>query len=952
MLLLPRTSDALVALFAVLRVGAAYLPADPDYPPRRLAFLLADADLGLVITTTALAAGLPPEPGVEAVLLDDPVTLSQLNRDPGPIPWPDLSPDDRLCLIYTSGSTGTPKGAVITHRGMVNLFHHHRTEMIEPETAATGKGQLRVALTASLAFDTSWEGLIWLLAGHELHFVNDDIRRDPGELLRYVDEQQIDFLDVTPTYAEELLSAGLLDDSRHRPAVIALGGEAAGPTLWSALREVPGIAAYNLYGPTECTVDAVWARLSDSPTPVIGRPVSNGRCYVLDPAGRLLPPGATGELYLAGTPVGGGYLDRAELTAARFVPDPFAAAPAVRYRTGDLARWRPDGLLEYLGRADDQVKIRGFRIEPGEIEVALLAHPDVAQAAVIVRADPSGTDRLVAYVVPTPGTVVPEPAGLRRHVAEQLPDYMVPPIYVPLERLPVNVNGKLDRAALPAPSTVLPALGQAPRSERERILCALFAEALTVPAVGPEDDFFALGGHSLLVARLLSGIRAEFGSKLTIRDIFEAPTAASLLVRMNQAAPAATHPWAGIDLAAEVALDPAIVASAADPMVVGVPRAVLLTGATGFLGAFLLRELLDRTAAQIHCLVRAEDEAAALERIRQSLRGRRLGEDGIERVVAVPGDLSVPALGLSPPAFERLGDEIDLVVHNGAWVNHLEPYRRLRAANVGGTAEVLRLAATGRLKPVHFVSTGDTAVATDGNPPVLAEGRRVRPESLLVNGYVASKWVAEGLVLTAAERGLPVTVHRPSRVSGDSRTGAGNPIDALWSLIRAMVVLNAAPDAEDVLGYADLVPADWVAAVIVQLALTGSSRITGNTFHLTSPRPTALATVLNRLRERGHVLQPMTVDGWRSRLAAAAEQSADQGDYTLTMATAHALATAGNGPPLRFGRDHLTFALADTPLPFPDLDGAGLNAYLDYFVEVGYFPAPGARPAERSGGAV
>jgi amino acid adenylation domain-containing protein len=493
-LVLPRTSDAVVALLAVLKAGAAYVPIDPDYPARRVATIIADSR--------------------PVVVLEE---LPALDR-PSDVDLPVAGPRHAACLIYTSGSTGTPKGVVIEHRGLVNLFHHHRDTLIRPNAGGTVR---RAALSASLSFDTSWEGLLWLLDGHELHFVDDDLRRQPVAFLDYVSTSEIDFMDITPTYAEELVSIGFLEPGRRRPAVLALGGEATGPALWTALRDA-GLTVYNLYGPTECTVDTLWCRLDESPDPIVGRPLTNTRAYVLDGQRRLVPPGVVGELYFGGAPVARGYHERPELTAERFLDDPFA--PGTMYRTGDLARWRPDGTLEFLGRADDQVKIRGFRIEPGEIEAALASHPAVAQAAVIPREDTPGLQRLVGYVVVTADVA---PAELRQFLADRLPDHMVPPAYVTVDRIPRNTNGKLDRAALPAPEVVAVA-GRPPRDEREKVLCGLFAALLGLDGIGVDDDFFSLGGHSLLVAKLIMRVREEFGVTIGIRTVFEAPTVARL----------------------------------------------------------------------------------------------------------------------------------------------------------------------------------------------------------------------------------------------------------------------------------------------------------------------------------------------------------------------------------------------------------------------------------------
>lgn len=906
-LLLPRTTSVIVALFAVARTGAAYVPIDRDSPPGRIEFMITDADPVLVLTDEAGRALVPDH---VPVLLVDPADVEADTEDEPAGPTMIVRPGDPLCVIYTSGSTGRPKGTVITHASMVNLFHHHRLTMIEPESDGT---RLTAALTASLSFDTSWEGLFWLLAGHDLHLIDDDTRRAPDEVAAHIDRHRVDFLDVTPTYAEELLAAGLLDPGRHHPRIIALGGEATGPGLWTRLRETPGVSAYNLYGPTECTVDSTWARLADSPTPVIGRPVSGARCYVLDSSSRPVPPGAVGELHVAGAPVGLGYHNRPELTDARFVPDPFG--DGLMYRTGDLARWRPDGQLDYLGRADDQVKLRGLRIEPGEIETVLTEHPQVCQAAVLVR-----DDRLIAYLV----TTVSDTAEINAHLSGHLPSYMVPTTYVVLDRLPVTVNGKLDRAALPTPER---GVSRPPRGHREKLMCAAFTEVLGVE-VGIDDDFFVLGGHSLSAARLLTVIHREFGVRPALREVFDSPTPLALLDSLaDDAAP--SHPFSGIDLAAEVTLDPAIVTALATRprREFDTPRAVLLTGATGFLGSALLRELLDRTDAVIHCLVRADDEAHAVRRVLDSLTRFRLDGSGVtDRVIGVPGDLALPRLGLSPEAFTALAARVEAVVHNGARVNHLDPYTRLRAPNVEGTTEVLRLATTERIIPVHFVSTCDTGYAVDGTTAVTIDGirtipetARATPDTLLANGYVASKWVAEGLVMEAGRRGLPTTVHRPSLVIGHSVSGACAG-DAFWSRVRAMLAVGAVPHDP---GLVDAVTVDHVADVVVRGLLARSA---GTTLHLTSPNPLPVRLVTDRLRLKGYPLTAVTTDAWTTLLTDAAAD-----DDRLALVTP----PAATGEPTRFDRAN---TVATVGGGFTGVTEDTIDRCLDFLIETGFLP--------------
>ncbi|WP_186818364.1 non-ribosomal peptide synthetase [Nocardia ninae] len=930
--LLPRTSDAIAALFAVLASGATYVPLDPGQPDARLATLLQGlvegTELSAVVTMTALATKIPAALRDRAVVLDD----GGLPVVPHAHPPLRLHPEHPAWVIHTSGTTGTPKAVVIPHGSVANLYHHHREHLIEPAVAARDGRRMRAALTASMSFDTAWEGLFWLLAGHELHLIDDDLRRDPDRLVRYIRAQHIDFLDVTPTFARELLAAGLYAGA-HRPEVLALGGEAADPALWIALRAEPGISVYNLYGPTECTVDATWTTLATHTAPSIGSPVTNGRCHVLDRHLRPVPPGVVGELYVGGMPVGQRYLGAPAATATRFVADQFGANGSRLYRTGDLVRWHTDGHLEYLGRGDDQMSLRGYRIEVGEVEAALIAHPQVGAAAVRIH-----DEVLVAYVVPTPGAGAPDAQHLRTHLAGRLPDYMVPSVYVSLDRLPHTTNGKLDRAALPAPPNAEPT-DRTPRTPTERALARLFAEALEVASVGIDDDFFARGGHSLRAARVLNGVREAFGVRWDLRAMFDTPTVAGLAERLESGRNSGSS-WTAADLEADTRLDDDIRATA-EPGTQ--PHAVLLTGVTGFLGAFLLAALLERTDFQVYCLVRADDDAAALRRIESGCTRYGLDFPPGNRVTAIAGDLTRPRLGLPPTHYQQLADTIDVIVHNGARVHHFEPYSRLRPTNVEGTERILRFATTGTTKPVHFVSSVDTAFAVDGNPPVLSEDRRVAATSLPHNGYVASKWVAEGLVYAAADRGVPTTVYRPGRIGGHSVTGVSGRDDAFWSLIRAMVVLGAVPDESYDAGTVDLVPVDWVAAAIAHFV---AHRPTAPTYHLTSRHPLTFATVVDALCDRGYPIATIPGPVWHARLTAMADQASARDDHALTIARAHATHLAPPGRAVSYGHDNSAAAL-DPALPQPDPVTA-LLAGIDYLIDTRFLPPPPAVAAQRS----
>ncbi len=855
-LALPRSPEVVVAILAVLKAGAAYLPVDPDYPAARIEFMLHDAQPALLLTDTQTLGRVPQDAATTPLVLDDPETATVLGGCASTDPTDAdrtarLRPAHPAYVIYTSGSTGVPKGVVVCHQSVANLFSSHRESVFAPSVVAVGGRRLRVAQTTSFAFDASWDQLLWMFAGHELHVVDEVTRTDPDELVGYVARQHIDYVDATPSYVQLLVLRGLLGNGRWRPSVVVVGGETVSEQLWDQLRSVAGVEGLNFYGPTECTVDALVARMGHWSSPVIGRPITNSRVYVLDAGMHLVPPGVVGELYVAGAGLARGYLHQPGLTAQRFVVDPYGPAGVRMYRTGDLVRWRAAGELEFVGRADDQVKIRGFRVEPGEIEAVLTERPDVAQAVVIPRQDGPGDHRLVAYVVPVAGGGFPGDL-LREYLRARLPEYLVPAVFVVLDELPLTAGGKLDRDALPEGGEVRTGF-VAPRGVVEVTMARVWAQVLGLERVGREDNFFDLGGDSLLGARLIFRLREVFEWEIPLRELFRCQTVGELAAavvaparpfpagaepgrlplpsgggRRKQESPSWPHPL------------PLVTRHHGDN--------VLLTGATGFFGAFLLREALARYPGMVHCLVRASSTQQGWDRLLANFECYGLSPDTLprDRIRVVVGDLARPRLGLTDDEYECLAEEIDLIIHSGANVNALHPYETLEAANVDGTRALLLLAATTWCKPLRFVSTSSIT----GYHPATSADR---------SGYLESKWRAEKIVNEARAHGIPATIYRAPRLMGDSETGRGNDRDILMRTIRCILELGIAPDTE--------LSEYWIPVDEAARRLLGHDPEQGGSFILTAHRQVSLTEIIEQARRIGYKIECKPSSEWRRDLA-------------------------------------------------------------------------------------
>jgi amino acid adenylation domain-containing protein/thioester reductase-like protein len=959
---LERGVDVIRAILAIMKAGAGYFPLDPALPPERLSAICSQ------VRPAAVIAARPdtfPCTGTRLLPLSE--LAAELAGRPATPPAVGLHPDNLCYAIYTSGSTGDPKPVAVSHRSLACVIGE-----------LTGEYEIadddRVAQMASMAFDTSIEQVFVALTAGATLLLPPPGTMAPSELLRRVERRHATVLDLTPAYWNQLLALTQPADERLRSVrLMIVGGEPADPGVCrTALRAAPRARLLNAYGLTETTITSalfdVGAGLPADQSEVIpvpvGRPTGRARITVVDEELNPVADGTAGEICIGGPPVARGYLGRPALTAERFVPDRGGVPGSRMYRTGDLGRRLEDGNLEVVGRMDRQLKVRGFRVEPGEIESVLAGHPDIDQVSVVASTRSSGDTRLVAYYTPSAdasaragtGPHQPPAATFRSYLFDRLPGYMIPAAFIARHRLPTSPERERADAQPTLPRPRAPR--QAERSTPTQAgLAALWARLLRREHIGLDDDFFALGGNSLLAAEMLASTQASFRIPAdSVRPLTRCLLRDPTLRRFAAAVQDARSGSLGgdgdqpeIDFAGEAALDVSIRRDGARSRPRPdwrSPREILLTGATGFLGAHLLRELLAATDARVWCLVRARDESEALRRIAQAAERYELPAPPPGRVGPLPGDLAQPGLGLSDAHFRTLARDVDVIYHPGALVNFIYPYQELRAANVAGTREVIRLAGESRGIPVHYVST--TAVlaglGVEGTREVTEETPLGYPEQLRM-GYVETKYVAEDLVRNAGRAGLPVAIYRPLDIVGSIDTGAWSTTTEMCALIRFMTDTGLAPSIDLPLDY---VPADVCAAAIRHISVTEGA--TGRTYHLASPEHALLGSLVGRLRDRGYRIDDVAFAGWVRELArqAALDPShpmaafmplfVDRGGASgLTVAEmylAHVFPS--------YSRTNTERALRGSGIAFPPVDGRLIDRNIDRLMESGYLPSPSA----------
>ncbi len=838
-----KSGELIQGALAILKAGCAYVPLDPHYPPDRLRYLIDDSGARVVIAD-ATSAEVVRATGASNLSFIDPFDTALEQQQV--LALPRVKPSDLAYVIYTSGSTGKPKGVLIEHHTVPRLISGSR---IAFSFSCTG----RMVLLGTLNFDASvLQVFLPLLSGGTLVVPPPNIEKEPDALHQMLDQQRVTHACVTPS---------LIRNFPHRPLphieALGFGGEAidaASAAYWSEQTRF-----FSMYGPTETTVMCSAGVIAPGSNPrIIGRPLPGYTMYLLDRQMQQVPFGAVGEIFIGGGGDARGYQGKRELTMDRFVHDPFTDSPYARcYRSGDLGRFLTDGTIEFFGRNDDQIKLRGFRIELGEVESALQRIDGVTEAAAAVRGE-GDLRAIVGYYTSKSGAPLDEPA-VRKALAVFLPEYMLPSFLVHLAAFPLNANGKLDRKALPAVSMHAQS-GDPPRAGLESDIAQVWEELLRFKGLGRDDDFFHLGGNSLLAARLQTLLRERLQLQVPIATLYAKPTIAALANTSDAGSIADAIACARAGLRIDGRISDPIAKVPVDATM----HHALLTGAAGFLGIYLLHELLNK-AQVVTCLLRGRDEAAVLKSLQVAAEKSQLSIDW-SRVRVVLGDLSAASLALSEDALNVLAQSIDTIVHCGAWVHHRYSYATLKATNVDATAELLRLALRGKRKRFCFVSTesvGDAVANIDRVREAVLDIDAHPPLSEV--GYLLTKWVAEQLVADGSRtHGLDAVIARAGNITGDSRTGYSNfDHNHFWLFAKGCVQLGAYPD---ILTRVEMTPVDCVAANVVGLTLAPTEGL--RVANLSNPLAITLPEFFDGVARAGSfAMQRSTAKEWQERLS-------------------------------------------------------------------------------------
>lgn len=968
-----RSLEMIVSLLAIIKAGGAYVPIDLAYPADRILHMLDDTKASLILTQSHLSSKLP---NTNARIINVDTLNDLLSDQPSTNPISNVTEKNLAYIIYTSGSTGKPKGVLIDHGNTIA----HMYWMV---TACDFNENDRVLQRTTLSFDASvWEWILPLtVVGCTLCIMEPNIQSDIFKLKKTIDFYKITTIQFVPILLDTFLKHSNKGDCPSLKKVMCGGGAILPELARLFFTLFPDSVLYNLYGPTEATIDTVYFEYNSKripSIPVIGKPISNTRTYILDNDKNILPIGCIGELYIASILLSRGYLHLPDLTAAKFIANPFATDKdkenkqyLTLYRTGDLCRYCEDGNIEYIGRIDNQVKIRGFRIELDEIEHAILNCHEIDEAVVMAKQDAAGNNQLIAYVildknhmrmfgdftglVHQGGLAInlkisyltmtsisfydhdhnfklgnhlnidiklsnlyalkdvrlkiiahknetfycsiyltddqkillqnyiselklidksvdelfnrQSPHSIYKELHHFLPDYMIPAKIIALDQFPLLPNGKIDRKNLPDPLCQNKINYIKPRNDIEERIAKIWMEVLAINSIGVHDNFFDLGGHSLLLVTMIRKVSKELKNEIHTRDFLKNPTIEHLSMLADNTAHVLHSGSTYLD---DISLADDLPNPCMTKASTTHPKSILLTGVTGFLGGYLLDELLKTTTATIYCLIRPQKQQNEREYLIACLNkfNLSLGERG-NRVVIVKGDFSEENLGLSDNDYQMLVNTIDIIYHNGALVNHLYDYTQLRMSNVISTLKLLAMA--GKKKNKHFVFVSTRSASFDKNeqgipldvfPQIQPKGNE--------GGYAISKWVAEKILEVAHKKGYITTIYRPNYIMGDTNQGV-SPLDNthIWMLIKGMIQMGYAPQH---FGTLDMCPVDFVAKIIVQSSLMTNN--SSNIYNFYNAQQTSFDTLYKWLIKQGYRLSLISRDKWQSKICSLTPENA------------------------------------------------------------------------------
>ena len=873
-------SENIVASLGALKAGAAFMPMALDSPDSLLRAIVTESQPKVVITKTQHRSRISQFTGTRPLAIDSDQSWKSFNaaaRGPG------VTGDNLAFIPYTSGTTGDPKGVMQTNGAVISSY------LARYKFSSYAVGD-RVA--CNIFFP--WEFLRPLLKGGTVYVIPDDVVFLPRSLSAFISEHRVSEILFTPSLLQGILNSadrGVLKSWLASLRVVWLNGEVVPASLLKQALDVfpESTRVFNTYSISEthdvCTVDLTDLRFDGRDVCPVGLPMDGVAVRVRPEAESGLTSNGIGELFIGGRGLAKGYLGRPDLDSQRFV----SWNGERYYATGDLAEVDGQGMTTIIGRDDSMVKIRGYSVYLTAIEEMLRKHCDVADTVVLAETEDETNKRLVAYVVRGPGATwqVDARSGtsrdLRNLLERYLPHYMVPRRFLELEALPINQQtGKLDRKALPPSREARPIVkkraqlpDQATAAERLGALRGLWGEALDIDSDSLNDDwnFFDLGGHSLTGLGLTLGIERTFGIELRGTEIYEYPTINELAAYLDDRG---SLMESRVSLADDATLDSAI----SPPDVVRTTRlseasSVLITGTTGFLGAFLLDELLRVTGddTRFYCLVRdrASGQDRPTNRVLQALKFYGLAGQSLEdRIVPVNGDLTQPHLGLEEDEYEQLAKQIDLIFHCAASVNYVYPYATAKPHTVNGTLEVIKFACSAKAKTVQYISSNGIFPGGD-DTPYLENNRIDDWVDRMEGGYNQAKWVAERLVWSAIDRGLPVCIFRPGNIGHDSSTGVVNPNDFLSLIIKACARSGCAPSVPDWLF--EMTPVDFLAAAIARIS--DDPAHLGKVYNVVQQNPVPADHVFAYMESNGYITERVPLGDWKSRLQATADREND-----------------------------------------------------------------------------